>query len=363
MYNYYEMKYLITFAGLATVASAVVITSVNPKCDFDYCLRNIIATNLPTRSGFADCTSYLRTTIIPPSVTTTETEHTLFTSTADTTTITITENFSAPPPVVTQKKRAIEYFQPNKKGLKKIKKIKRDEEPASTTITNTPPDYIVKSCTQLGTRLATDRYVSACSCVGVTAGEPLILASGTTTVTETLPSPGTTAIETPTETETAYKLKASISGPASANGGKFLASSSYPAVTGTLVAPTASPIANAPEIIIGPNGKTTIDGKLLVARQSGASAPGSENASFLELITDPGTGSIPTNNFPVSCSINPDSSISCKSPSTTDGPLDRTRLFLSLTGGSSLTFRILKEGATIPVGYIEDFQVIAVALS
>ncbi|KAF3162232.1 hypothetical protein EYR41_004861 [Orbilia oligospora] len=338
------MKSLITWATLtaAVLAADGRVTSVQPGCAHDNCLRKVIAGSFTTRPGYSHCVSWLLTTVIPPSALKVEVEYTLATSTATTSTQTDTENFITPPPSPQEKRNTghIEYLHPNEKGFKK--KVKRAT--TSSTIVNLPPDYIIEGCTdQGGTRSASFRYSSACSCVGATAGDPLIAAQGTITSTEVLPSPDTTSIVYPTKTETIYVLKASVSGGNSAASGKYLASSTLPASSAWLIAATGSVAATAPTMSVYPNGKTTFGGKLIVARKSSTFT----NVSFLELVTD--SQPIPANNLPVSCKINPDYSITCKSPSEIDGPEDRGTLYITGgAGGGAYTLRLVKDGTSPP---------------
>ncbi|KAF3164395.1 hypothetical protein TWF788_001180 [Orbilia oligospora] len=343
----YKMKSLITWATLtaAVLAATGRVTTVQPGCAHDNCLRKVIAGSFTTRLGYADCVSWLLTTVIPPSAVKEEVEYTLATSTATTSTKTETENFTTPPPPPPGAKRDtghIEYLHPNEKGFKK--KVKRAT--TSSTVVNLPPNYIIEGCTdQGGTRSASFRYSSACSCVGATAVDPFIAAQGTITATQTLPSPGTTSVEYPTKTETVYVLKASVSGGNAAAAGKYLASSTLPVSSAWLIAATGIAAATAPTLSINPdlNGKTTFGGKLIVARQSSSYT----DVSFLELVDD--VLPIPANNLPVSCEITPDSKITCKSPSISGGPENRGTLYLTGgAGGGAYTLRLLKDGSTPP---------------
>ncbi|KAF3278484.1 hypothetical protein TWF970_004497 [Orbilia oligospora] len=340
------MKSLITWATLtaAVLAADGRVTSVQSGCAHDNCLRKVIAGSFTTRPGYSHCVSWLLTTVIPPSALKVEVQYTLATSTATTATETKTENFITPPPSILEKRNTghIEYLHLNEKGFKK--KVKRAT--TSSSIVNLPPDYIIEGCTdQGGTRSASFRYSSACSCVGATAGDPLIAAQGTITSVQVLPSPDTMSIVYPTKTETVYVLKASVSGGNSAASGKYLASSTLPASAAWLIAATGSAAAAAPTLSVYPdlNGKTTFGGKLIVARQS-SSYP---DVSFLELVTD--SQPIPANNLPVSCKINPDYSITCKSPSTIGGPENRGTLYLTGgSGGGAYTLRLVRDGSTPP---------------
>ncbi|KAK6334696.1 hypothetical protein TWF718_010143 [Orbilia javanica] len=330
------MKYFIALAGLTTAVSAAAVPTVVATCARDNCLRNVIASNLATRYGFNDCVSYLLTTLIPSPTYATNTEYTLQTVLAAPKTITVTENFTTPPPI---KKRAIRYIQVDGAEFQEAKKIKRDD-PGIEIITNTPPPYIIQSCTDMGTKLATDRYASACFCVGAVrvtshAAQPTI------TNVVTSPSPGTSTVSTPTISETAYRLKVSVfSGPAAAIG-KALTTTLHAGVTGTLFAAIATDIPASPTLIIYPNGKTTFDGKLVTARKSTTYT----DVVFPEVIPD--TETLPADRLAVSCKINLDYSVTCKSPSVSGGTEDMTRMFVTGSAGT-YSLRLVKIGAPNP---------------
>ncbi|KAK6497819.1 hypothetical protein TWF481_012221 [Arthrobotrys musiformis] len=344
------MKYLISFASLVSVAFSatsgrVEDSDINTKCNRDNCLRNIIAANLVTRYGYADCTKFLMTTVTPAPVWHTssiDTEKVIATST--TTTETIIVNYPTLPP---QKKREIQDFQ--RKGFKVVKRVV--VLPPEIRGTNTMPDYMVKSCTQLGATLATNRFSSACSCVGLSTSDTTSLAISTwiTTVTST------TSTSWITPKVTVVKLKASISGGSAA--GKFVATSSDTFSSRILVVATATASAVAADIVIHPQngGRTYIAGLLLIAEKS--STTGAENTSFFKVIPDVETVSAPL--YIVSCQINPvDDAISCRIPDIAAGQPDRS---VWISAGTIL--RLLKEGAPIPAvaGYETGFKVFAVA--
>ncbi|KAK6510965.1 hypothetical protein TWF506_010053 [Arthrobotrys conoides] len=341
-----------SFIALASLTAAVFaadgrVTSVKSVgCAHDNCLRNVIASHLTGRPGYADCVSWLLTTVIPTSETKWETVYTLSTTTATTATITQTEDFTTPPPVppVQEQKRNvgyIKYIYPKEEGFKKVK---RQATSTPITITNSPPSYVSTGCVDLGgTRNPIFRYSSACACVGVTAGDPFFAAQGTITSVQFLPSSETTSTVSPTETKTAYALKASVSGGPAVASGKYLASSTFPASSAWLIAATGVAAATAPTLVVYPDGKTTFGGKLIVARQSSYFP----DVSFLELVPD--SQPIPAINLPVVCQINQDYTITCKSPSTSGGVQDRSRLFL--TGGGVYSLRLVKEGSTPPADF------------
>ncbi|KAK1948843.1 hypothetical protein LY78DRAFT_595058, partial [Colletotrichum sublineola] len=114
-----------TFAVLATLFGLGAA-----QCARDNCLRAIVASNIATRSGSADCASFLQTTVYPG---------------ASTTTATVT--------VPTSGKR---------------------QSPA-TSVSSAFPAY-ASACRSVA------RYVSACSCVGVT---PTTVTSSAAVVTVT----------------------------------------------------------------------------------------------------------------------------------------------------------------------------------
>ncbi|KAK6529840.1 hypothetical protein TWF281_008998 [Arthrobotrys megalospora] len=324
------MKYLIAFAGITTVVSAIGVVSVDPKCARDNCLRNVIASDKITRSGYADCTSFLKTTITPAPVTVPAYYTTIPVVTEAAVLVTIDADYT-PGAVSPNKRRDVDGYRNNGSGFRKIKRDDPEPVPGTAiTVTNMMPDYMIKSCTSERGKLATDRYSSACSCVGAIAGPPTSEAIPTISTPEAVPHPDSTSYVTPEIVKTAYNLKVQITSATGTLNGKYITTS------GTLLVPTASPAASAATLRIEPNGKTTLNGKLVIARIS--SLPGAENTRYLAVGTDGVT--IPPGAAAVSCQIAADSTITC----TTALDFDRWILHI----GSSNSLRLLKQGASSP---------------
>ncbi|KAK6354375.1 hypothetical protein TWF730_008783 [Orbilia blumenaviensis] len=337
------MKYFITFAGLAATASAVGVTTVNPKCNFDYCLRNVIASNLPTRSGYADCVAFLQTTVIPAPATSWSTTYTTGTTTAPVSTITTSADYV--PPIVD--KRYFDFVQDFQNGG--FRMVRRDEATGPVTITNTMPDYMIKSCTSLNGVEATARYASACSCVGATPGEPNNAPQPTITKTSTLEDPTATSATTPLTTVTVLTFKAEVTGAPTAAANKFLSTSVISGNTHIVAAAVATA---APNFVLYPNGKILVGGKRLIAKVSGP-YPDSRYLDFIDdnLVT-PGTA------FDVVCEIGGTGLFTCKSAPPTN---DHTKWILLDMGGGAYTLRLLKTSAAVPAPNFDGFTIKALA--
>jgi len=137
--------------ALQSVQFVVFATTAFAQCNHDNCLRAVIASAFPTRSGSADCASYFEATVTPAPVTVSQTSI-----------VSVTYSVPSPP----AKKR-------------------RDVAPAimARQVTVTPSSIPAYASACSGSL----RYSSACSCVGAThttttAATP----TSTTTVTSTV---------------------------------------------------------------------------------------------------------------------------------------------------------------------------------
>ncbi|KAL8377629.1 hypothetical protein RB595_008361 [Gaeumannomyces hyphopodioides] len=187
---------------------AVIATQASGNCNHNNCLRAVIASAFPARSGAADCGSFMDVTVTPATLTFTETV------TAQTESVvpwTVTES-STTFRTVTASTESQTTTEVRTQGQTKIVRagttrtttvpvvFGRGQEPQGGAVTAggaTFPAY-ASACTSYA------KYSSACSCVGVTA-KTVTAAAPSVTVTETATSTSatrTTAVATETLSRT-----------------------------------------------------------------------------------------------------------------------------------------------------------------
>ncbi|MCJ1294552.1 hypothetical protein MMC34_006110 [Xylographa carneopallida] len=174
---------LSTLISLATVAVGAIAAPTSTACHENNCLRAIQASAFPTRHGTADCSSYFLTTVTPATTTVTATATAFVTITVPITTTTTSAIPPPPSPTAPLKKR---YDPAALVRHPDLSIIRRQMTVAPSSI----PTYASACSGAAG-------YLSACSCIGVTAAQTTA-PTPSTTVTVTLTSVVSVSSSTPT---------------------------------------------------------------------------------------------------------------------------------------------------------------------
>jgi len=169
-------------------------------CTHNNCLRAVIGLSYPSRSGLADCMSYLQATVTPATSTLTVTQTAIITTpTTSTETdsastsvpVTITETHSVVGATVTATYTITRFSGGVKRDLRAI------EERQATVVPTNIPAYALAPCSSL-----TASYAYACSCVGATPSTITVAAPSTTVTVTATSTAASLEIDTIMETKT-----------------------------------------------------------------------------------------------------------------------------------------------------------------
>jgi len=165
-------------------------------CNHNNCLRAVLGISFPTRSGLADCMSYLQATVTPATSTFTVTQTaTITTPTTSTETdlytisvpVTVTKTDSLVVATVTETYTQTDFSGGVKRGLK---------ERQVTAVPTNIPQYALGPCSVAAS------YAYACSCVGATASTITVPAPSTTITVSATSTAATLEVQTLEETVT-----------------------------------------------------------------------------------------------------------------------------------------------------------------
>jgi len=199
----------------SAAAAASLLSVVIADCTHDNCLRAVLGVSYPTRSGLADCNSYLQTTVTPATstVTVTATE-----STTTPKTVTETVGATGTDIVTSDTTTTISQTVYNPQAKRQV----------TATPTFVPP-YAYTAC-----HSDVASYTAACFCIGATANT---IYAPTPIVTVTV---STTSVATSTQTNTATTTSTTLT---------TLTRTSTSVFTIETACPEPASVASCPQII------------------------------------------------------------------------------------------------------------------